>query len=369
MKNIDQQVWDLLQDDQFVKWVHTPDEDSTAWWKNWMEQHPERPALLKQARELALDLAGLEKPEEAMQLAKEIWTGVQEKLALPAPAGETIPLYTRRSSRKLWYWAAACLLGLAVTGVAVRYALPKKQTTTRPGIQQVATLRVKEDLQRTNQTSGDQEVWLVDGSRVILQPGARIRHAAFLQKDKREIYLEGGNAFFEVAPDARRPFYVYTKDLEVRVLGTSFHVATNKDNGDVTVLVRSGKVAVSKKANPSHEQLILETNQVVLYKVQTHDLVQTSTNDQALPAQLPAPVIAKSLDFEEAPVAELFQTLEKAYGIPIQFDKKTFSSCMITTSLTDETFEEKLKIICEAIGATYKIVDNGVQVSGHPCKE
>jgi len=320
-----------------------------------MEQDPARPAVLKQARELALDLAGMEKPADALQMAEEIWTGV---------AFHTRP----RPVRKMWYWAAACLLGLAVIGIAVRYALPEKRTTARPAIQQVATLRVKEDLQRTNQTSGDQEVWLVDGSRVILQPGARIRHAAFLQKDKREIYLEG-NAFFEVAPDAARPFYVYTKDLEVRVLGTSFHVATNKDNGDVTVLVRSGKVAVSKKANPSHEQLILETNQVVLYKPQTHDLVQPSTDNKIMPPPLPVPAAARPLAFEEAPVAEIFQTLEKAYGIPIQFDKKTFSSCLITTSLTDETFEEKLKIICAAIGATYKIVDNGVLIDGRPCKE
>lgn len=368
MKNLDQQVWDLLRDDQFVRWVQAPDEDSTAYWKNWMEQYPERPVLLQQARELALDLAGTEKPTEALQMAEAIWTGVREKLIeAPATVEEAIPLYARRHVRKFWYWAAASLLGLAVGIAAIRYALPQKRSTTMPAIQQVATLLMKEDLQRTNETNHDQEVWLVDGSRVILQPGARIRHAAFLQKDKREVYLEG-NAFFEVAPDAARPFNVYTKDLVVRVLGTSFHVTTNKENGDVTVLVRSGKVAVSKKTNPSQDQLILETNQEGLYKIETHNLVQTSFDNTTLPKHLPVPA-ATPLSFEEAPVVDIFETLEKAYGIPMHYDKKTFSSCIVTTSLADETFEEKLKIICEAIGATYKIVDNGVLIDGRPCKE
>ncbi len=368
VKNLDQQVWDLLRDDQFVQWVHSPDEESTAHWEKWMEQHPGRPALLKQARELALELAGTENPGEAVQLAEAIWKGVQEKLTdQPADVEEAIPLNSRRPVRKFWYWAAACLLGLAVGVAAIRYALPEKRNQTIPVIQQVATLLVKKDLQRTNQTNHDQEVWLVDGSRVILQPGARIRHAAFLQKDKREVYLEG-NAFFEVAPDAARPFNVYTKDLVVRVLGTSFNVTTNKENGDVTVLVRSGKVAVSKKTNPAYEPLILETNQGGLYKMGTHDLVQTSTDNIALPRPEPVPA-ATPLNFEEAPVVEIFQTLEKAYGIPLHYDKKTFSSCIVTTSLADETFEEKLKIICEAIGAAYTISDNGVVIDGKPCKE
>lgn len=367
MENLDQQVWALLQDEQFIKWVHYPDEETSAYWEKWMEEHPGRPALLRQARALALDLAGTEKPKEALQMAEAIWTGVQEKLTVSAPAGEVISMNHRRSLRKTWYWAAACVLGLAVAVAAIRSALTQKESATVVP-QQVATLLVKDDLQRTNQTSSDQEVWLVDGSRVILHPGARIRHAAFLHKDKREVYMEG-NAFFEVAPDAGRPFNVYTKDLVVRVLGTSFHVTTNKDNGDVTVLVRSGKVAVTRKTSPSQQQLILETNQRVLYKEQTHDLVQALTDKTiASPEQLPVPA-ATPLNFEEAPVVEIFQTLEKAYGIPLHYDKKTFSSCMVTTSLADETFEEKLKIICEAIGATYKIVDYGVLIEGKPCKE
>jgi hypothetical protein len=227
---------------------------------------------------------------------------------------------------------------------------------------------VDQELQRTNPTDVAHEVLLVDGSKVILQPGATIRHAAFLHPDKREVYLEG-NAFFDIAKDASRPFYVYTKDLVVRVLGTSFHVTTNKDNGDVTVLVQSGKIAVSQKSNPARKQLILVSNQKVLYRGQTQDLVQGDEVPGKVAEYRPPATAPIPFNFDETPVAEIFHSLESAYGIPVHFDPKTFATCTVTTSLADETFEEKLKIICEAISASYKIEGNQVFIDGKGCKE
>lgn len=384
MKNLDNEVWELLQDDQFIKWVHSPDAGSIAYWEEWMKQYPDKVTTLFKAREIARDLAYMEKPDGAEQLSATIWTGVLGQLGeethrkisgkaihgeeerAGARSGEAITLEVKTvRNRRTWYAIAACLAGLLLIGaVFFRY-----RSANRPaaviGAQQVASLLGKEGLQRTNRTTGNQEVYLVDGSRIVLQPGSSIRHAAFLQKDRREVYLEG-NAFFEVAKDADRPFYVYTNDLVVRVLGTSFNVATDQDNGDVTVLVRTGKVSVSKKIS-ARQELVLEPYQQALYKVATRDLIQSApVRPKGASAIIPvAPAIP--FNFEEAPVVEIFKTLEKAYGIPMHYDDKTFSACVVTTFLTNETFEEKLKIICAAIGAAYRIDDTGVVIEGKPC--
>jgi hypothetical protein len=380
VEHIDEKVWALLQDDQFIQWVLSPTEDSTAAWEKWMDEDPDRIALVRKAREIARDLTTVEDPADAGKLSAEIWTGIISKLdATPMDRSianpdlavaatnpdhpDLLTIQTPSRHRKLWPWlAAACLLGLIITGAALRYYRPHNRSVV-----QVATLVMNQDLQRTNHTTTEQEVLLVDGSKVILQPGASIRHAAFFQKDKREIHLEG-NAFFEIAKESNRPFFVYTKDLIVHVLGTSFNVTTNKDNGDVTVLVQSGKVAVSKLTNPAKQQLILVSNQQVLYKELTHDLVQNTFDDTTVPYK-PSVIAPTAFNFEEAPVVEILQTLENAYGIPLHYDKQTFASCVVTTSLGDETFEEKLKIVCEAIGATYKIEGNEVFIDGKPCKE
>ncbi|MES1250383.1 MAG: DUF4974 domain-containing protein, partial [Chitinophaga rupis] len=104
-----------------------------------------------------------------------------------------------------------------------------------------------------------------------------------------------------------------------------------------------------------------------LYKVATRDLIQSAPARQREASALIPVAPAIPFNFEEAPVVEIFKTLEKAYGIPLHYDEKTFSACVVTTYLTNEPFEEKLKIICAAIGAAYRIDETSVVIEGKPC--
>lgn len=359
LRHSDDPVGQFLEDDRFIKWVTDPDEETLAYWKKWMEENPDHLPDLFKARELARDIIRGERPEENEPLASAIWEGIQDRLKDPAPL---IPLVRRR--RWPYYLAAASLAGLLLTAGVLYY---RSGSSLPPASPSIATHLVQNDLERTNQGTAGQAVYLVDGSRITLQPGARIRHMTFLQKDKREVYLEG-NAFFEVAKDAGRPFYVYTKDLIIRVLGTSFSLQTDSTGGDVTVVVRTGKVAVSRQTGSSSptEPIILTSDQKVSYKVQAGSLIMSKpglVDESAGPSPR-----AVSFVFEETPVTRVFGLLEDAYGIPLHYDEKTFSACTITTDLTDEPFEQRIKIICEAIGAHYRIGQEGVFIDGKPCK-
>jgi ferric-dicitrate binding protein FerR (iron transport regulator) len=310
------------------------------------------------------DQAYTEKPEEIRQLADAIWSDITIRLDTGSTDTAQAPVRRKHLTGPI----AASITGLLVIIGAITWQTSRRHQSplTQDG-PKVANLLVRQDLDRVNQTDRSQTVYLVDGSRVILQPGSGIRHAAFLQKDKREVYLEG-NAFFDVAKDARRPFYVYSGDIVVRVLGTSFKVATDKESGDITVLVTTGKVAVTKKTAPLPQPLILTTNQIAFYKGHSRDLVQLQAEKKDLSPDLIPAAPAISFNFDETPVEEIFQTLENAYGIPFHYDKVTFSHCVLTTSLTDESLEEKIRIICEAIGATYELREDGIFLEGKPCK-
>jgi transmembrane sensor len=311
-------------------------------------------------------------PAGAQQLAESIWSGIEAKLDGqpahgPSTAPTLIPVHRHPILRAVRFAASvAALLLLAVGGI-----IYFKQGSSHPPQQQeqkVANLLVRQDLDRVNQTDRSQVVYLVDGTKITLQPGSGIRHAAFLQKDKREVYLEG-NAFFEVAKDVHRPFYVYSGDIVVRVLGTSFKVATDKESGDVTVLVRTGKVAVSKKTGTLPHPIILTPDHLAVYKEQSRDLVTAAAEKKDLVPDLIPTAPPISFNFDETPVVNIFQTLENAYGIPFHYDKKKFSHCVLTTTLADESLEEKIKIICAAIGATYELREDGIFLDGKPsCK-
>jgi transmembrane sensor len=90
-------------------------------------------------------------------------------------------------------------------------------------------------------------IQLPDGSRITVD-GRSIVTIAMTAKI-REVTLNRGEAFFEVANDPQRPFIVSVGDTAVRVLGTSFNV--RRAGEDVTIAVADGEVEVRREHPPT----------------------------------------------------------------------------------------------------------------------
>ncbi len=91
---------------------------------------------------------------------------------------------------------------------------------------------------------GEQRILLLqDGTRVRLNTSTRL--TAWLGRHAREVTLDGGEAYFEVAHDAARPFSVRTGDLVVHDIGTRFDVRS--DEAAVRVAVADGTVEVKAR--------------------------------------------------------------------------------------------------------------------------
>jgi transmembrane sensor len=82
---------------------------------------------------------------------------------------------------------------------------------------------------------------LEDGSVVDLNTNSRVRVRL---GDVRELRLLRGEARFQVAHDARRPFVVAANQAAVRAVGTAFTVRL-RDSTQVEVVVAEGKVAIA----------------------------------------------------------------------------------------------------------------------------
>ncbi|WP_427791679.1 FecR family protein [Brevundimonas diminuta] len=88
----------------------------------------------------------------------------------------------------------------------------------------------------------EDSVTLADGSVVRLAPRSAIK--VRLDGDRRDVRLLEGEAYFEVAPDADRPFHVDSGETRVTVLGTGFDVRRGETGADVAV--RHGRVRVQR---------------------------------------------------------------------------------------------------------------------------
>lgn len=87
----------------------------------------------------------------------------------------------------------------------------------------------------------EQRSWrMPDGSTVHLNSSSEIR--VRFDDRQRRIELVRGQALFQVAKDAQRPFWVYAGDTAVKAVGTEFDVYRQPDRTLVSVL--EGRVAV-----------------------------------------------------------------------------------------------------------------------------
>lgn len=91
-------------------------------------------------------------------------------------------------------------------------------------------------------------VMLPDGSSFDLNTNSRL-HVAYSQR-ARVVHLERGEAFFKVAHDTQRPFWVHAGDSWVRAVGTAFNVYLRPTGAQVTVSEGAVKVVTATSNEP-----------------------------------------------------------------------------------------------------------------------
>jgi transmembrane sensor len=129
---------------------------------------------------------------------------------------------------------------------------------------------------------GSQEaVTLADGSRITLNTRTRAR--ASITERERSVWLDEGEAYFEVQHDPTRPFVVTAGSDRVTVLGTKFSVRHEDNRTQVTViegrvrLDRAGAGAKDTVAAPTlmtSNEAALSQSGGVLVIAKTADQVQ-----------------------------------------------------------------------------------------------
>jgi transmembrane sensor len=128
--------------------------------------------------------------------------------------------------------AAASLLAVLITG-AIELEHPAAVTPT-------ATFHFATPI------GGRRTIPLADGSKVELNTATVVR--ASMSDKRRDVWLDKGEAYFEVAHLGGRPFVVHAGNRTVTVVGTKFSV--RRDGDRVTVAVIEGRVEIDDAAQP-----------------------------------------------------------------------------------------------------------------------
>ncbi|GGM78088.1 hypothetical protein GCM10010967_07240 [Dyadobacter beijingensis] len=366
-------VEDFVWDDFFRQWTLSPTPETDALWDDWIDANPEMLEKVEQAKALVLSLR-LHEPEigdaEINQVVKQTVgriTATDEQVL--RPASRRIPVFSIP-----WMQFAASIAFIILMGWAVYSVMIKSDEKPQLAQQDsMGTLNTSltEKINTTNETI---QLALSDGSRISLAPKGRIRYPERFYGERREVFLEG-EAFFDIAKDAEHPFLVYANGLVTKVLGTSFRIKAYDGSREVTVEVKTGKVAVFAQSDPHLKEkvedkqfqgVILTPNQKIIYaRDEVKKMVKTLV-------EKPEMVVSKAeipqFEFEDTPASDVFNTIAKAYGIDILYDEALLKDCPLTAMLDNQTLHDKLNIICKAVESSYEIVDGQVIIHSKGCR-
>jgi ferric-dicitrate binding protein FerR (iron transport regulator) len=296
--------------------------------------------------------------EESLKSKKKVWSNLRKDVYGSASV---------RIIRMFWVLGAAICGLLGYIGVLKLDLSSPAQKQPKP---QMAIAH--RGIELKNNTYSDQKITLADGSLVELKPGSSLIYNKDFNLNKRELYLDG-EAFFKVTKNPSKPFIVHAGKLVAEVIGTSFSIKNAKDSKNVEVDVLTGKVSVyaQKMTQASSDTVqkkigvVLTPNQRVQYLKSEHRLVKSIVE---IPNVIISKEELKKMTFFNAPIAQVFEAIEKAYGLVIIYDEEVMQDCTITTSLDDESLNDKLMIICKVLNVSYEMVDAQIIVSSNGCQ-
>lgn len=378
---VNQQVEQLVLDPRFRSWVLQPTPESEAYWIDYLSLGlPDREEALRQARLVVLALQMPDYPvaegaaeASTNQLLGRIRSGSGQPDSDTPNArrpGARMPRIVRFWGGASWRWVAAALFLLSAGWWAFSQYVPgvSKPIATRQTMPALPFTELAGTVVEESTTDTPRRVELPDGSSVALQPNSQLRYDKAFKHDTRIVTLSG-QAFFDVTPNPKRPFLVYTEDVVTRVLGTSFTVTTLPGQPAI-VSVRTGQVAVytrqafAQASNRPKDALLLTPNQQATFDKAAGKLFK---NLVALPLPIPAR-LPNTLNFENRPVTEVIAELEQIYGIRIAYDHEQLSQCRVTVQLENEPLFDQLSLLCKLIDGQYQIADTTVALTASGCQ-
>ncbi|WP_075185489.1 FecR family protein [Teredinibacter haidensis] len=193
---------------------------------------------------------------------------------------------------------------------------------------------------------------LKDGSTITLNTQSRIR--VKITNGSRTVYLDEGEAFFDVVKDASRPFDVITPSGVVRVLGTRFSVQETGQTAQVTVL--EGLVALgSRSENQFNAKVQLRRNQLASFAS-----VAKGEKPKSVDAHSMLSWRKRQLIFRGQPLTEVIHELQRYHAGKIRLADESLGSKQVTAVIQLSENENKLKALASALGlkVSYSVAEN-----------
>jgi len=156
---------------------------------------------------------------------------------------------------------------------------------------------------------GQYQVVLPDGTKVWLNAASSLKFPTAFPGNERNVELTG-EAYFEVAKNANKPFHVKVNAMQVAVLGTHFNVNAYSDEDAVKTTLLEGSVKltqgnVSSMLRPGEQGVVNKAGNI---KVVTADLEQAIAWKNGY------------FEFNRSNIADIMKQLSRWYDTKVTYE-------------------------------------------------
>ena len=209
------------------------------------------------------------------------------------------------------------------------------------------------DVHVVNMTKTIQRLVLSDGTIVWLNPKSWVIYPQNFTASQRKVQMQG-EAFFEVTPDLKRPFIIYSENVITRVWGTSFRIRAYK-NIPVEVSVLTGKVSVQLQQKED-SAIILLPNQKVTY-LEDRDLLRKEMEKKTSAMSIWK---KETMSFDNETIGEVIKVLNIQFGVKIRTDDAKLLEYVLNADFTDQSLPSILEMLQKSLDVKYEINDEGI---------
>ena len=328
MKSENYQVEDFLQDESFFNWLKKNNKEDIAQWEAWWRDNPDHRSKAREAINLINSISFKDRGFNEQEI-NALWSRIKDQNL----ESQREPVKRKEANERFIYRYLGRVAAVALPLVAgFAFYLYYQNASLEPA--DFAQQQMVREIPKGQKLT----VFLPDGSMVKLNSESRITYSEPFDEKERVVTLDG-EAFFEVTPDANRPFKVVTRGLETRVLGTSFNVNAYPEEAQIQVAVVTGKVSVEQidQAETDTKTIVLSPSEQATYSVETNQTVVSGYN--------PSKVIGwknGTLYFNNASMEDFVEELERWYGIDIEVQRQVPIKKGIVGEFTNQSLEEIL---------------------------
>lgn len=199
-------------------------------------------------------------------------------------------------------------------------------------------------------------ITLPDGTKVKLNSETTLNYNINdFNRKIREISL-CGEAYFEVAHNEKIPFVINTKDMDIKVLGTTFNLQARDEELTTELNLIEGKVSLTATSTDQH--VVLYANQKAILDKSTGCIKVLKDNPVVTTAWLRGELV-----FHATPIRKMFKEIERSYGINIQInDNEILDNDLFTGTFSTDNLNETLEILRMHYRFKYSIIGKNVAI-------